>query len=249
LLQNRSLGIYGLLIGGQAVLVSIAIASIAYTIHQGSIYPSILLVTIALASRLVGLDISPLGYLAAMIFSIAMDMASAIPIYMVGLIASLAISYLILRTPRELWRYKAMESLKTLSLVLLALPLSQYTWLVAITLRPQDPFPLGVVIMVTLVMLIAVILRGGRDLEQILEPLVRSPETLSKTYLYMARLLTIIASIAYAAITTNPTPVIILIIATMITRIATKKINTEDIKAIAEIPAPLIILIYIIIQQ
>jgi hypothetical protein len=247
-LQNRSLGIYGFLISGQAVLVSIVIASIAYTIHQGSIYPSMLLLTVSLASRLVGLDISPLGYLAAMILSITMDMASVIPIYMAGLISSLAISYLILRTPRELWRYKAMESLKTLSLVLLAIPLSQYTWLVAIALRPQDPFPLGVVIMITLVMLISVILRGGRDLEQILEPLVRSPEALSKTYLYIARLLTIMSSIAYAVITTNPVPVVILIIAVMITRIATKKINTEYIKTITEIPVPLTILIYILIQ-
>ncbi|HWQ18044.1 MAG TPA: hypothetical protein VNL13_09470 [Sulfolobales archaeon] len=247
MLQNRSSGIYRFLISGQEVLVSIAIASIAYMINQGSIYPSIFLLTVALTSRLTGLDISSLGYLAAMILSIAMDIAPAIPIYIVGLVASLAISYLTLRTPRELWRYKAMESLKTVSLILLAIPLSQYTWLVAVTLRPQDPFPLGVVIMVALIMLIAVILRGGRDLEQILEPLVRSPEALSKTYLYMARLLTIIASIAYATITSNPIPVIVLIIAMMITRIVTKKISTEDIKTIAEIPVPLTILIYILL--
>lgn len=247
--RDRSSRIYGALVRGRAVLEIVVITAIAYMVHKGSIYPSTSLIAAAAASRLAGLDITPAGYLAAITISIAQDIGSVIPVYIIGLVASLVTSYLAIKAPRELQRYKALESLRIIALILLALPLSQYSWLAATMLRPWDPFPLGSLILAALAMLITVILRGGRDLEQILEPLARSPEGLSKAYLYIARLLTITASIALAIATTSPAPLVLLIVLIAITRIAIKRIYVEGVEAIIEMPIPLAILLYTLILR
>ncbi len=239
--------IYSVLVNNHPVLGSIAIAFIAYIVNSGSIYTSPPIVVASIASKIAGIDIAPIGYLAAIILSIAYRQGSVIPVYILGLIATLAISYLALKSPEELRRYKTLETLRTVALILVAVPLSQYSWLAASILRPWDPFPLGVVILVSLSTMIIVILRGGRDLERILEPFARSPERLSRIYLYLARILTIVGSITYSIARASPAPLLLLILLIIATRIAVRRTGARDMEQIIEIPVPLTILIYMLL--
>lgn len=248
---DRFMRIYGALAENSQVLVSIVITAVSYIIDSGSIYPGLALIVAAILSRISGLDILSLGYLAAVMLSIERGSGSLVLVYITGFILSLAISYIALRSPRELRRYKILETLRIVAMILVAVPLSYYSWLAASTLRPWDPFPLGVVIAISLIMMLIVILRGGGDLEKILEPLVRSSESLSRIYVYIARILVIVASAAYAAMRADPVPLLLLIALLMImmiiriTRTALRRMDMASVDVVLEIPVSVAILIYV----
>ncbi len=193
----------------EAILLTLIImlTSISSTI---SMVPNILLVTFTLTRYILKLDLSPIGYLASIVSTTLLDAGSIILIYILGYLSRILLKYAYMKTPQDMWRYKAIDMLRTAAIISTFYPLSIYSKIFSSNIPGYDPFFLGSLTLSIQMLFIYIILRED-DLADIIDAIINIYKKIISLASHMARIMSIFVVIIGATMYRDPALILIFV--------------------------------------
>ncbi len=189
------------------LVLIIMITSISSTI---SIVPNILLVAFTLARYILKLDLSPIGYLASIVSTALLDAGSIILIYILGCLSRILLKYAYMKTPQDMWRYKAIDMLRTAAIITAFYPISMYSKIFSSNIPGYDPFFLGSLTL-SLQMLFIYIILGEEDLADIIDAIINIYKKIISLASHIARIISVFVAIIGAAMYRDPALILIFV--------------------------------------
>jgi len=189
-------------LGSAVAVVATIIASTAF--GGNSIAASLPLAVLTIVGYASGLELAPLGFLSSILVSVLFDMGGVVGVYMLGLIAHMILEYAYMRAPRELYRYKLASVLGAVVVVSTFYPVAVYSRVFSALSPGYDPFLLGTIVVLALVLLIYTAVMGGIGVVSISDAMARAFDASSGALAPLSRILAVILCVIGSILYRDP---------------------------------------------